>query len=80
MKMVMDDQITVFRRSKANIKEQLTNNNFTQFDALLSIKLYSFTEEKLTELKTKLDNLKSELEVLQSTSIGDMWRNDLDNL
>ena len=40
--------------------------------------IYTFTEEKINELKTQEENKKAEVEEIESKSETDMWRCDID--
>ena len=79
MKLVMNDDIVVFRRNRENIKYQLLQHKFKEeiHDLLLNIKLHAFTEEKILELETKIKELYNQINVLQCTHINDIWKLDM---
>lgn len=82
---VVNNKIIVNKRSKQDIENQLDDalNGFKvdgSFDYLLRMPIYSLTEEKLNELRDKINSSKEEYEKLQSTSIEDMWKNDLNKI
>jgi DNA topoisomerase II len=83
IKMVIDKNIKIFKKSKIEIKQQLQHNKFKKinhsYDHLLGIKLHAFTLEKLNELKNKINNTTNELNVLENKHINDMWKEDLDS-
>lgn len=89
---IIDDQITVFKKSKKIIisileKEgydvdpdeiDLTENN--KFDYLIKMSIESFTKEKMDELALKKDEKEKELSKLESTTIQDIWKQELIDL
>lgn len=78
---IIEDKIKVFRVSKQNIKQQLEDLNFptkeNTYDYLLSMKIYSFTEEKMKELEKELNDYKCFLSELESKVYTDLWKEDL---
>jgi len=52
----------------------------TDYDYLLGMNLWSLTYEKVEEIKKLLDIKKQELDVLQRTTIEEMWDRDLEAL
>merc|ERR1711991_29658 len=48
------------------------------YNYLTSMPIYTFTEEKINELKTQEENKKAEVEEIESKSETDMWRCDID--
>eukprot|EP00971_Amphidinium_carterae_P031879 628163-Amphidinium_carterae.1 len=50
------------------------------FQYLLSMKIWTLTEEKLEELKRRMDNKESELDELRKTTCEQMWEKDLDRV
>lgn len=79
IKLVINEDIIVFRRNKQNIKEQLENHEFSskQFDELLSIKLHAFTEEELVKLENEITKIKTNMNVLKQKSKHDLFIDEL---
>jgi DNA topoisomerase-2 len=79
MRMVMDDTVVVFKRSRMNIQEQLKKQRFATsvHDTLLSIRLSSFTEENIQQLERKINEYKKNIEALSAKSIETLWTDDL---
>lgn len=84
IEMILDNKLVVFRKKKQEIIEQLNNFNFSKidnsFDYLLTMQIYSFTTEKLEEMKKQMNNKKLELDELQKKTITDLWIDDLNLL
>jgi DNA topoisomerase II len=78
--LVIDDQIVVFKKTKAQIAAELTRHKFQEHDYLLSMALYKFTKEEVDALKKDLDDLKEELRILNGKSAKDLWDEDLNKL
>jgi len=82
IQMVMDKEIIVFRRKKAEIIVDLETNNFKKvdksYDYLLNISLSSFTEGKLEELDKQINSSQEELDILNSKTPNDLWSEDLE--
>lgn len=81
IRMVMDDQIVVFRRKKIDISEDLETHEFQKiensYNYLLDIKIHAFTQDKLTELQKQIDGVTSELGIVKSKTSQDLWLEDL---
>jgi DNA topoisomerase-2 len=81
---MMDEKIIVFKRSNADIQEQLEAAEFLKIDDsykhLLSIRISSFTKEKIEEMTVTKDDLVAQKTYLETTSINDQWRKELDEL
>ena len=82
MRLVMDDSVIVFKRSRTDIQEQLTKYRFEQrvHDTLLSIRLSSFTNENIQQLEHKIRDYKNSIETLRAKSIETLWIDDLSML
>ncbi len=80
VRMVINDQIVVFKKPKAVIEEQLIERKFIRRTELMAMKLHQFTKEEIDKLERQLDDLTNELEILKSKSKKDLWKEDLDKL
>ena len=49
------------------------------FKYLKSMKIWSMTVKKLEALKNEADKIKNKIEMLESKTSKDLWREDLDN-
>ena len=80
IKMVVDNEIVVFRRPKGELMEELQTKEFKCAEILLDIKIHAFTLEKLNELNSKVQKLAVELGELKRTSIETMWIGELEKV
>ena len=71
-------------RSIAEITQQLQANNFEMiddsYDYLLNMKISSFSIDKVKQLADKIENLTNQIDLLNKTSIEDMWLKELSEL
>lgn len=81
VKMVVDGELIVFKRKRADIETDLTGHEFKKFnggyDYLMNIKTDQYTSEKIESLlkdKATKENMYKEL---KSTAIITLWENDL---
>ena len=74
---VINEKIVVFRRKKHDIIKDMKLFGYKKIDDLLDIKLTQFTEEKLNELKGKIEQLRVDHRVLNEKSINDLYKEDL---
>ena len=89
IKKVINFTIKVFRVKIDKVRDQLEEKKFEKFDInnsgkesydyLTSLPIHSLTEEKIVELKNLRDNKREELEILEETTIQEMWTYDLDD-
>lgn len=85
IKYVISEKIVVFNKKKEIIIKQIEKvgdliqiNN--SWDYLLELKLWTFTEERITDLIQKMESLKEKLENIKNTTTAQMWISELDNL
>lgn len=60
--------------------ETIDENDGSEFDYLLNMPLSSLTVEKISELKKDAVRKEEELDLTQSTTAADLWRQDLKSL
>ena len=75
IELVIKKKIKIMDRPKAEIKADLDSHNLPH--SVLSIQVSKLTQEEREELLKKNDELKKELEYIQSTSERDMYIRDL---
>lgn len=85
IKAVIDGKIVINKKKKDEIVAQLEKfDKIIKVDGsysyLLSMQLYSLTHEKLEELKSLTESKKAELNEVNSTTIQQMWLDDLADL
>jgi DNA topoisomerase-2 len=84
IKNVIEDNIKVSKRSKDEVEADIIKLNLMRvngtFAYLLNMSIVSLTKEKLIELKEEFDRSKEKIKVLQSTSIEDIWLEELNEL
>lgn len=77
---VLDKKIQI-DRSIAEITQQLQAKNYAMiddsYDYLLSMKISSFSADKVKQLNDKIANINSQLEKLNATTIEQMWLSEL---
>jgi DNA gyrase/topoisomerase IV subunit B len=80
-----------YPKLRSEINKDTTENNLkdkesdkdttnTTFDYLIRMPIVSLSLEKITELTTQRDNKQRELEILQSKTEKDLWRDDLEKI
>ncbi len=85
---IMDDKISVYRKSKTELDDILGENNYVRFAAiasettetfnyLTSMQISSFTSEKIDGLQAQIATKTQEVASLEGTSDKEMWRQDL---
>ena len=81
IQMVVNDEIVIFKRKKADLEAELSVKNFTKvndsYNYLLDIKTYQYTEEAIAKMMGDIENIKTNLATLSKTSITDMWKSDI---
>ena len=79
VRQVVDGDLIIFKRKKSSLEDELLRK-FGAFDYLLDIKTYQYTEEAIKKLMDESKQATDELEILRSTQILDMWKNDIKNV
>lgn len=84
LQMIMKDELVVYRRKRDDVIADLQAHDFKQvngsYNYLLNLPVTSFTEEMLEKLQHEIDELTNNLNTIKSTSVEQMWLNDLDEL
>ncbi|WUR02388.1 DNA topoisomerase 2 (TOP2) [Vairimorpha necatrix] len=81
IRLVVNDELIINKRKRAEIKENLENLNFLPFDNfnyLLSMEICSLTEERIDKLNKEYLESKNEYETLLKKTPKDLWNEDLD--
>lgn len=84
IEMIIEGKIKVFRVPKKQIEEQLKQFKFepspktNDYSHLLSMPIYSFTQEKIEELKKKEKEMLFQLETVKSKTNKQLWMDDLE--
>ena len=85
IKYVISEKIVVFNKKKDFIIQQIEKvgdlikiNN--SYDYLLELKLWTFTEERILDLITKMESMASELEIIKKTKISQTWTSELNKI
>lgn len=82
---IMEERIVVFKRKRSDIENDLFNRSYPKLGEIPSYKyltdmpIYTFTEEKLKELKDLKEKYELEYEELEETLEEDMWLIDMNN-
>ena len=81
---VMNEKVVVFRKKKAEIYDQLSVLSYpmldNKYDYLIDMKISSFTEEKIEELKKEEQVELAKLEELKEKTHIMLWKEDLSKL
>lgn len=81
IRMVVDDEIVIFKRKKADLEAELEQKKFAKtnesYSYLLDIKTYQYTEEAITKMNNDINTIKTNLATLSATTIVDMWKSDI---
>ena len=84
VQMVIDEDIIIFKRKKAELEAELDHLKFPRidntFDYLMNIKTYQYTEEAYKKLMDEAVEVSSTLTKVEKTSIRTMYLTDLDSL
>jgi DNA topoisomerase-2 len=86
IKGVVDDEITINKKSKAEVVKQLEGNakiipdENDSYDFLLRMPIYSLTKEKMNELRDEIKLQKGLLDKYKNAEVKEMWREDLEEL
>lgn len=78
VRMIMDNELVVFKRPKSEIINDLqstnlyrNNANGAEYDYLLNMSIHSFTSETIKQLESKIMQIQSQLKELQSKKVSE---------
>lgn len=81
---IIDERLYVFKKSKAEIEEQLITLIFPRvektFRYLTDMPIYSFSKEKIEELVKSKKNIKDSITDLEESDLSDLWIEDLNTM
>lgn len=81
---ILNKNLEIQNKKRVDIEKNIENLKIIKIDDsynyLLNMSLLSLTNEKLKELKNIYDNKKSEIDILKTTSIEQMWLKELNIL
>ena len=81
---VVEERLVVFKNKRENIEKYLVENDYVKYhktyNYLIDLSIVNFTNEKIEELQKHIDKLNHELDTITSTTIQDMWKNELNVL
>jgi DNA topoisomerase-2 len=80
IKLVINDQLIVFKRKKVEIINDLQSNGFENTSELSTMSIDKFTTEEIEKLEQLIVVLNNELIILNSKSAKDIWIEDLNEL
>jgi len=74
---IIEDSITIQKRTKDNIIQQLTEKEYPfindSYDYLLRLPIYTLSQEEIDKLMKEKGDLEEEYNDLKNTTIKDMW-------
>lgn len=81
IELIINDQLIVYRKKKDALTKELEQLKFykveNDYKYLLSMEIYSFTEETLDDLTKKMNNKQLEYNKICKMTVQDIWLNDL---
>ena len=81
---ILKGSLVIQNKKRSEIEEKMIELNISKmegsFNYLLNMSLLSLTNEKLTELKQIYTDKKKEIDILEKTTIKQMWLKDLNEL
>ena len=81
---VVEGRLEVFRRKKVDVEADMDRIGYVRRDGshdwLLSMGIMSLTAENIAVLREKIAKAEKELEKVRSTTVGEMWTKDIDDL
>jgi DNA topoisomerase-2 len=79
IQLVMDDKVTVFRKTRHEIIAQLRTHGFEKNadETLLGIKISAFASESLSLLETRVAEFRGMIHKLTDKTPSQMWSKDL---
>ena len=81
IKMVVEDEIIIFKRKKAQIESDLVKHKFLKvddsYDYLMNVKTYQYTEESIDKMLSEVRETETRLAQIQKTTVVDMWKTDI---
>jgi DNA topoisomerase-2 len=66
--------------SDSNTDSDSQDNSSKSYEYITTMPLFSLTEERITELQTKLDEKEQELKIVEETSETDQWKTELNEV
>lgn len=83
IQMIVNNELVVFKRKKQEIIDDLKRLEFPMidktYDYLMGIKLYLLTEESIDDFEKKKENIVALIKDLESKTVSDLWKKDLEN-
>ncbi|ASD52043.1 DNA topoisomerase II [Pseudomonas phage PspYZU05] len=80
IKAVLKEEIVLKGKTRAQLVTQLEERNFKNIDKLVSMSIYSMTNDELTKLAEKARELKKEHDYWLTTSVETEYLKDLDSI
>ena len=80
IKAVINDEINLKSLKKKEVEELLKNLGYINIDKLISMPLYSITEDKALEIENKWKNKIAELASMKKETAISLWKKDLKEL
>lgn len=78
---IIDETLIIFKKTKVQIVALLTEHAFLEidggYDYLLSMQIYSFSKEKLEELRKLCEGLIIKIQEIKDEDVRDTWINEL---
>ncbi len=81
VQMVIDEDIIIFKVKKAELESQLDHLKFPKIDGnfeyLMNIKTYQYTEEAYKKLMDEAKNVSERLTIIKNTTVNQMFLDDI---
>ena len=79
----IEDKIKIIKVKKQDIIKQLKEKGYPEvdnYDYVLKMPIYNLSLEKIEEFEEKLKKMQEELDMINSKSENDLWREDIDEI
>ena len=79
----IEDKIKIIKVKKQDIIKQLKEKGYPEvdnYDYVLKMPIYNLSLEKIEEFEEKLKKMQEELDMINSKSQNDLWREDIDEI
>jgi DNA topoisomerase-2 len=76
---VASGRLVVFQRSRSDIEEDMKRLNFP-VELLVSVRTYQYTADEIAKAVASIKKLQEELATLESTTVSNLWKQDLASL
>ena len=80
---IVNEELVVFKRKKQQITADIKKMGLLEnpnYDYLLNMPIHTFSEETIDKLEKEYSSKKEEYDIIQKTTIKDLWKQDFDKI